>query len=52
MAGTSPIRQQMRKSVLFAAVVVLLLAAIPIQAVPSLVRKSATFDEASHLSSA
>jgi len=51
MAGTS-IKQQMRKSVLFTAVVVLLLAAIPIQAVPSLVRKSATFDEASHLSSA
>ena len=42
----------MHNSVLFAAVVVLLLAAIPIQAVPSLVRKSATFDEASHLSSA
>jgi len=52
MAGAPPIRQQTRKSVLFAAVVVLLLAAIPIQAVPSLVRKSATFDEASHLSSA
>jgi hypothetical protein len=52
MADTSPIRQQMRKSVLFAVVVVLLLVAIPIQAVPSLVRKSATFDEASHLSSA
>jgi hypothetical protein len=52
MANASPIRQQMRKSVLFAAVVLLLLAAIPIQAVSSLVRKSATFDEASHLSSA
>jgi hypothetical protein len=52
MADISPVRQQMRKSVLFAAVVVLLLAAIPIQAVSSLVRKSATFDEASHLSSA
>jgi hypothetical protein len=52
MADTLPIGQQMRRSVLFAVVVVLLLAAIPIQAVPSLVRKSATFDEASHLSSA
>jgi hypothetical protein len=52
MAGTSPIKQQMRKSILLTAVVVLLLAAIPIQAVPSLVWKSATFDEASHLSSA
>jgi len=52
MAGISSIREQIRKSVLFTAVIVLLLAAIPIQAVPSLVRKSATFDEASHLSSA
>jgi hypothetical protein len=52
MAGTLPIRQQRRKSALVVAVVVLLLAAVPGQAVPSLLRKSATFDEGSHLSSA
>jgi len=42
----------MQKPVMFAAVVVLLLVAIPVQAVSSLVRESATFDEGSHLSSA
>jgi len=52
MAGTLPTRQPKRKSALVAAVVLLLLAAVPFQAVPSLVRKSATFDEGSHLSSA
>ncbi len=52
MAGTSPTKQQRRKSVLLTIIVIVLLAAIPIQAVPSLVQKSATFDEASHLSSA
>jgi len=52
MSSASPIRQQMRNSALFAAVIVVLLAAIPIQAVPSLMRESATFDEGSHLSSA
>jgi hypothetical protein len=51
MADTPSNKQQRCQSVLFAAVVVLLLAAIPIQAVSSLVHKSATFDEASHLSS-
>ncbi|HID63048.1 MAG TPA: hypothetical protein EYP49_09955, partial [Anaerolineae bacterium] len=52
MAGTSLTKQQRHKSVLLTIIAMLLLAAIPIQAVPSLVQKSATFDEASHLSSA
>jgi len=52
MVETSPTGQQKRNPVLVVVVAVLLLIAVPVQAVPSLVRKSATFDEASHLSSA